>query len=504
MGADFGLAGKGGGPLMTKQPVEARAVRATPGRSLGLRLDALLRTTTFRLALVQAGVVLAFVVALLVYVYVATAGQLTRDAAEAANQEYAALERAYAEGGIRRLNQEVVERAARQGPFLYMLADANGEVVTGDFGRLPLTPGEADQRVDFPFERMAGDKIERGRALGRVGRLLGGPILLVARDLGDTAAIVQRITRVLYTVAVLGIALSVASGLLASGQAARRAEALSITARDVMAGDLSRRAPVRGGGDEFDTLAEDMNAMLERIERLVHTTRTAGDAIAHDLRSPLTRFKQRLETALEAPPDRGADRVALEKAVEEADRLLGMFAAVLKLARVESAVNWRFEQVDVTAVARELADFYEPAAEEVGLSFKADIADGLVLKGEESLITQAMSNLVENAMKYISPGGRIELRARRGGEHFIRLSVMDDGPGVPFEERERVTERFVRLESARSSQGVGLGLALVSAVARLHRGRLELNDGLGSADHPGLDATLVLPTGDAEKSSRYG
>ncbi|MET0181488.1 MAG: HAMP domain-containing sensor histidine kinase [Caulobacterales bacterium] len=488
---------------MSRPLSDPRAASAASGSGIGLRLGTLLRTTTFRLGLVQAGVVLAFVVALLGYVYFATAGQLTRDAAVAADQEYAALERAYAEGGIRRLNQEVVERAARQGPFLYMLADANGEIVTGDFRRLPVTPGEAEQRIDFPFERVVGDQVERGRALGRVGRLLGGPILLVARDLGDTAIIVQRITRVLYTVAVLGVALSVASGLLASGQAARRAQALSHTARDVMAGDLSRRAPVRGAGDEFDTLAEDMNAMLDRIERLIQTTRTAGDAIAHDLRSPLTRFKQKLETALEAPPERGADRQALEKAVEEADRILDMFAAVLKLARVESAVNWRLEPVNLTAVARELAEFYEPAAEEIGLSFKADIADDLVLAGEEGLLTQALSNLVENAMKYIPPGGRIELRARRGGEHFIRLSVLDDGPGVPFEERERVTGRFVRLESARSSQGVGLGLALVSAVARLHRGQLELNDGLGDAGNPGLDATLVLPTSDGGVSSRH-
>src|SRR5262249_55932538 len=147
------------------------------------------------------------------------------------------------------------------------------------------------------------------------------------------------------------------------GQAARRAESLSRTARDVMGGDLSSRAPVRGAGDEFDVLAEDMNAMLDRIERLVHTTRTAGDAIAHDLRSPLTRFRQRLESALEQPPETEADRNALRKAVEEADRILDMFAAVLKLARVESAGNWRFVNVDVSEMARELVEFYEPAAE---------------------------------------------------------------------------------------------------------------------------------------------
>src|SRR5262249_34926874 len=201
------------------------------------RLDALLRTTTFRLALVQAGVVLSFVVALLIYVYIATAGQLLSDADTAANQEYASLERAYSEGGMRRLNQEVVERAARQGPMLYALANSDGQVVTGDFPQLPVRPSAQPRNVDIDFDRPE-DHV-RGRARARIGRLLGGPILLVARDLGDSAVIAGRITRVLWTVAIAGLVFSMVVGLLASWQAARRAEALSTTARDVMGGDLS-------------------------------------------------------------------------------------------------------------------------------------------------------------------------------------------------------------------------------------------------------------------------
>ncbi len=470
--------------------------------SLRPRIEALLRTTTFRVAIVQAGVVLAFVVALLAYVYFATAGQLTRDAADAADQEYALLERAYAEGGVRRLNQEVVERAARQSAFIYVVANANGEVTAGAFDSLPAIPGETSQRIDFTFPRDQGagdaDKDgagQRTRAVGRVGRLLGGPILLVARDLGENAAIANRITRVLLTVAILGVVLSVVSGLLASGQAARRAEALSNTARDVMAGDLTRRAPLSGGGDEFDALAEDLNAMLDRIERLLHTTRTAGDAIAHDLRSPLTRFRQRLESALEAPPDTDADREALRKAVEETDRILDMFQAILKLSRVEAASDWRFESFDLAQTLRELVDFYEPAAEEAGLSFHAEIPTKLDMRGDPGLVAHAVSNLIENALKYTPAGGRVAVRARAGGD-VLRVSVLDDGPGVPFEDRERVTERFVRLESARSTQGVGLGLSLVSAVARLHKGRLELGDGLGIGEAPGLAATLVVSRSD--------
>jgi signal transduction histidine kinase len=459
------------------------------------RLDALLRTTTFRLALVQAGVVLLFVGVMLAYVYFSTVGQLISDSDALADQEYSTLERAYAEGGMRRLNQEVVERAALQGPFLYVLAESNGAVVTGDFQQLPVTPSETPQRVDFSFELPDGSGgTTRGRASGRIGRLINGPILLVARDLGDSAVIAGRITRVLWTVAIVGIIVSIVSGLLAATQAARRAESLSTTAREVMAGDLTRRAPVRGAGDEFDELAQALNAMLDRIEQLMHTTRTAGDAIAHDLRSPLTRFRQKLESALDKPADTEADREALKKALDEADNLFNMFAAVLKLSRVEEASNWRLARVDVTEILRELLEFYEPAAEDEGLSFWGEVQDNLVLQGDHGLFTQAVSNLIENALKYTPPGGRVEVRAVRRPDARIEIAVSDNGPGVPAGDRDRVQERFVRLESARSTAGVGLGLSLVGAVARLHRGGLHLRDGLDNAQGgKGLTAALVLP-----------
>ncbi|MGE0595436.1 MAG: ATP-binding protein [Hyphomonadaceae bacterium] len=462
------------------------------------QLGALLRTTTFRLALVQAGLMLAFVVALLLYIYVATAGQLIRDSDALADQEFEALESAYAEGGIRRLNQEVVERAAREGAMLYVLAETDGAVITGDFRELPEMPGDTPIRIDFNFERPnTAEGAVRGRARGQVGRLLNGPILLVARDLGDNAIIARRITNALWTVAVLGFAFSVAGGLLAAWQAARRVGALSETARDVMAGDLSTRAPVRGAGDEFDVLAEDLNKMLARIEQLVHTTRTAGDAIAHDLRSPLTRFRAKLESALDASPNVEADREALRKALIEADRLLDTFQAVLKLARVESAGNWRFERVDVTSIVQELVDFYQPAAEEIGLTFHGHVAPALAVRGDAGLVTQALSNLIENALKYTPSGGSIEVRAVRRPDARVEMVVSDDGPGVPLEERDRVLERFVRLESARTTPGVGLGLSLVSAVARLHQGGLHLRDGIGGR---GLGAALVLPSYDQARA----
>jgi hypothetical protein len=461
-----------------------------------MRFDlALLRTTTFRLALAQAGVVLGFVVLILVFVYFATVGQLNRDSDALADQEFAALERAYGEGGIRRLNQEVVERAALQGPFLYVLAEGDGRIVSGDFERFPVPlPGESSERVDFGFELPSGGETRRGRARGQVGRLLNGPILLVARDLGDGALIAGRITRALWTVAAVGLLFSVASGLIGAWLASRRVEELTNTTRDVMAGDLSRRAPVRGEGDEFDALAVAINAMLDRIERLMLSTRTAGDAIAHDLRTPLTRFRHRLESALDEPPDSQADREALRKALEEADRLLDMFSAILRLARVESNAEWRLDVVDATEILRELVEFYEPAAEEQGRSFHGEVGDGLRLRGDAGLFTQAVSNLIENALKYTREGGHVEVRAVHRPDGRIEVVVADDGPGIAPAERERALERFVRLDSSRTTPGAGLGLSLVAAVARLHRGGLHLRDGIGGReDQRGLGAALVIP-----------
>jgi signal transduction histidine kinase len=455
----------------------------------------LLRTTTFRLALAQAGVVLVFVIALLAYVYFATVGQLNADSDLLADQEYAALDRAYGEGGMRRLNQEVVERAARQGPLLYVLAESNGAVITGDFQQLPQLPTGAAERVDFSFERVDEDgNAIRGRARGQVGRLLNGPILLVARDLGDSALISGRITSALWTVALFGVLLSIASGLIGSWLASRRVEALAATAHEVMGGDITSRAPVRGENDEFDTLAIAINAMLDRLQHLMQVSRTAGDAIAHDLRSPLTRFRQKLEAALENPPDVEADREALRVALEEADSVLDTFAAVLRLARVEGNVTWRFERVNATGILRELVDFYEPAAEDVQRTLKGEVEDGLYIFGEPGLFTQAVSNLIENALKYTYENGRVEVRAIRRPDGRIEIAVSDDGPGIAPQDRDRVLDRFVRLESARSTPGAGLGLSLVAAVARLHKGDLHLRDGLGEqGERKGLGAVIVLP-----------
>lgn len=460
----------------------------------GFKVRDLIRTTTFRLAMAQAAVFIVFAFALLSTVYLTTAGQLTRDAELSADEEFEGLRQLYAEGGLSRLNEAVIQRLGAASGAIYVLADANGAVISGHFDALPATPESDSERIVFQFERREGDgSITRRNARGRIGRLLNGPVLLVARDMGDAAAVVNRVTSAVWTGAALGLALSLLAGVIASRQAARRAEALSRTARDVMAGDLARRAPTWGAGDEFDSLASDINAMLARIERLVQASRTAGDSIAHDLRTPLTRMRQRMEEALARAPNAERDREALRKALEESDHLLTAFNAILRLARVQSAAGWTFKAVDLSGTLTDLAEFYEPAAEEAGVRFKAAIPQGLIVTGDGTLLAQALSNLIENALKYTPAGGLVEVAARRLASGEIEAAVRDSGPGVAPEDRERVTERFVRLEAARTTAGAGLGLSLVSAVAELHKGAFTLSDGVGGPHGPGLTAALRLP-----------
>jgi signal transduction histidine kinase len=380
--------------------------------------------------------------------------------------------------------------------MLYVLIDTSGQPLHHDIdlAQVPALVGEEPQHADLNFTRadQQGAGAE-GQGRGRIGRLLGGPVLLVLSDLGGAARVYRRITDALFFVALLGVGAAIVVGLIASHIATRRVEVLSFTAREVREGDLTRRVPAREGGDEFDDLARDINGMLDEIDRLMNATRTAGDSIAHDLRSPLTRLRHDLEAAIDAERGSDAERVALRKAVDEADKLLDMFHAVLKVSRIESVANWRFDWMDVSKIVSELVEFYEPVAEEAGLQLTNFVAPGLSMRGEPQLITQALANLIENAVKYTPGGGRVEIRAAFRADGRLEIAVLDNGPGVPKEDRDRVTQRFVRLESSRSTPGSGLGLSLVAAVARLHKGVLSLGDGLGAEACPGLRAALVLP-----------
>lgn len=458
------------------------------------RLPALFRTTTFRLALVHAALFIVFSLALLIYLFSATAGRLEREAEDELNSEVQALSAAFARGGFARLNQSVIERSSARGPFFYLLTRSDGEKVSGDFDMLPAKPpekGPAD--VSFQYEaRNIDGEVQRKEAEGRILRFQDGGILMVAYDSGARGEMVGRITDVVWTSAIAGLFLSLLGGVIVSRSASRRVEALAKTTEDVMAGDLSRRAPVFGSGDEFDRLAERLNAMLAKLERLMIASRHTGDAIAHDLRSPLSRLRNRLETSLTQPAQNADWEGTIEQSIVEVDRVLDTFNAILRLSRVQGGQSGVVDKLDAADVLNELAELYEPVCEDACRSFEHDIKSNLFIRADRSLIAQAMANLLDNAVKYTLSGGNIRLTGRKMRSGEIELAVTDNGPGVPETDREKVIERFFRLEQARTEPGSGLGLSLASAVAEMHQGRLVLQNGEAGPNGPGLKVSLIL------------
>ena len=338
----------------------------------------------------------------------------------------------------------------------------------------------------------------RRPARGLQVRLANGQSLFVGADIGEAKSYVVNIVRALWGAGALVLLLGMIGGLIISRDVSRQMGNLIDVVAKVRAGDLTVRAVTRGTHDEYDDLAEGLNEMLDRLERSMDNLRHAGDAIAHDLRSPLTRLRARLETAsIDADSGRGDSRQALDQALEDVDGVLSTFNAVLAIARLEAAEDPPHPiDFDAAGLAADMAELYGPLSEDSGLEFEAELSPGLVVRGARQFVAQALSNILDNAVKYTPAGGAICLRARRRSSGEVELSVTDTGPGVPAADRERMVQRFVRLENSRNAVGSGLGLSLVQAVAQAHGGRLEIAEGPGALDGfgPGLRVALVLPS----------
>jgi signal transduction histidine kinase len=465
-----------------------------------MRLPRLFRTTPFRLTLLFLALFAAAASAFLGYIYVATAGEVNRRAQAEISREFESLEAAYRQGGVDALNQTIVERATGEKPFLYFLADKSGKRISGSIEESPVSnfTGDGPTWASFKITETDLDGAEvKAAAKGVQQRLEHGEILFVGADVDASEAYVRKIVRALWGAGALVILLGMAGGVLISRNVSRSMQGLVDVVNDVRAGDLHARAKIRGARDEYDELAEGLNDMLDRIERLMGGLRHAGDAIAHDLRSPLTRLRARMEVALiDAENGKGDPVAALETALADADGVLKTFNAVLAIARLQAAGSAPDQKsFDASELASDMAELYELSCEDKGLDFKAEIVPALSIKGNREFLAQALANILDNAIKYTPEGGAIMLRARRTSSGELEFSVTDTGPGVPESDRARVIQRFVRLENSRSEPGAGLGLSLVQAVAASHGGRLELAEGPGEYKGmgPGLRVALVLP-----------
>lgn len=461
-------------------------------------LGKLFRTTTFKLTLVYLTVFALFAAFLLGYFALNTRRLIDEQITETVNAEITGLSEQYRIGGIRRLVVVIDARARRPGSSLYLVTTFNGDALAGNV--TALAPGILDspgwtetvyRRLDEP----EGAKRPEHEALVRVFKLPGGFRLLVGRDLEER----ERLFRIVliagrWSVAIV-LVLGLAGGLFVSRRVLRRVDAMTETTKTIMEGDLGERLPVAGTNDEIDRLAENLNQMLDRIESLMHGLKEVSDNIAHDLKTPLTRLRNRAEQALRTAADDDAYRNALEATIEESDALITTFNALLMIAQAESGqARENMKEFDAAEIAHDVGELYEPLADESGLALKVEAATPAPVKGNRELVSQALANLVDNAIKYAQPAAdgtpaEILVSAVNSGDQVL-LIVADHGPGIPEAERSRVIERFVRLEQSRSKPGSGLGLSLAAAVARLHGGELTLAD-----NQPGLKTVIALPRG---------
>ena len=451
----------------------------------------ILKTSTFRLAAIYLLVFALSVGAILGYVFWNTAGLLERQTDATIRAEVQALADQYRLLGLRGIAETIERRSAERGGGVYLLADSSGKRVAGNLESVPLQVIDDTGWIDFPLDIKVGDSMQRRSARAFHADLTDDYELIVGRDVQELRLFGAIIRRTLYWALGIALVLGLGGSLLTSRNFLRRVDAITDASRTIMGGDFSSRMPIAGSGDELDRLARSLNEMLDQIERLMTGMKEVSSNVAHDLKTPLTRLRARVESALRSN-SKAEYREALDKTIEESDRLLQTFNSLLSIARAEAGQSREMLQaIDAHDIVADVAELYEPIAEEAGGTLTVAAAPGLNVLVDRQLLSQALSNLVDNALKYgvteENPKPRISLEGKLENNSVVIL-VGDRGSGIPAEDRARVLNRFVRLDSSRSKPGNGLGLSLVAGVMKLHGGTLVIED-----NEPGLRAKLVLP-----------
>ena len=453
-------------------------------------LGKLFRTKAFKLSLaflvlfsVGAGLVLASVGARVKEV-------LDEQIQQTVDAEIRALSEQYTQGGIRQLTDAVERRLRAPGGSLYLLTTQSGDVIAGNIDPPRYVPVEKDELVETIYQRRGEPEIAPHPALLRLFLIPGGFRLLIGHDIEDHRVLRDILRNALGVSLFWLVLVGVFGGLFVSYRMIERVDIMSASARRIMAGDMNERLAVSGSGDELDRLAENFNAMLARISELMAGLREVSDNIAHDLKTPLTRMRNRAEAALRQADDPKKQKEALAAIIDESDDLIAVFNALLMIARAEAGYSTdNLVACDAGVVVGDMAEMYEPVAEEQGMTLALETEPGLMVTGNRELLGQAVVNLIDNALKYgrCERDPHVDVSARRAGDR-IEITVADHGPGVSAADRERLTGRFVRLENSRTLPGSGLGLSMAAAIARLHHGVLRIED-----NAPGLRVTLSLP-----------
>jgi signal transduction histidine kinase len=444
------------------------------------------RSTGWRFALVFAVLLLISTAGISWFVWWATAGLINRQTEEAIQADAEGFSDAWRRGGVPALIGLIEERLAQnvEDDALYLLVDARGRRISGNLERWPTEINRTDMFVELFVNKAGVTTLARAHGY----QLPSGFRLMIGRDVAVRARL-----NVLLTDALIWTLAIVAGVALLGGRIVRNLflasiANVSVTASAIAMGDLTRRVRRSGRGDELDQLADVINDMLDRISRLMDGVRQVSNAIAHDLRTPIARARSRLEEASLRAKTPDELHAAIDRAVADLDGVASIFQALLRISEIEAGSRRSsFAALDAGPPLRDVAELYEAIAEERGVTLALRLTGPLPLFGDRALVQQAVANLVDNALKFAPAGSTVTLDGAREGDG-VRICVVDQGPGIPAEERGRAVERFYRGEAARSTPGSGLGLALVSAVAQLHGGLLRLEDAA-----PGLRATLTFP-----------
>ena len=457
-------------------------------------LGKLFRTTAFKLSMAYLVIFVLFASAILGYVAFNMRRLLDEQVSLTIEEDVKGLVTQFNSGGLRRLVAQIERRASQPGSSLYLVTTPTGETLAGNISGIDQEGLLDAGRYQLFYRVLEDGDVKPHRALVDTIVLPGGFRLLVGRDLSETDRFRGVIRSAIGWSILLVLVMAVAGGVFVARRVLGRIDAMTATTRSIMAGDFSGRLAVSGTNDELDRLAQNLNAMLDRIAELMAGLREVSDNIAHDLKTPLTRLRNSAEEALRTATDTEEYRLTLENVIDEADQLIRTFNALLMIARAESGnATEGMAAFDAADVARDVAELYEPLAEEAHVTMHVTLPEKLPLYGSRELIGQALANLLDNAIKYaardesVPENAEISIGAVATGTG-IELSVSDNGPGIPEADRARVVERFVRLEGSRSRPGSGLGLSLASAVARLHGGTLRLED-----HAPGLRVVLAIP-----------
>jgi signal transduction histidine kinase len=433
----------------------------------------------------------AIVVGLIVFVYTSTTSYVLDRSDRTIDRDRGVLLAAYATGGRDELVEAINKRVslyAERG--IYLLADAAFAPLAGNRKEWPTALSGKDGRANFGAVESDAATADRTVVRAAFDTLPDGSHLLVGRDVTDLTRFLQKIYLALALVLALISVLAISAAITITRRTVSRIETINATSRGIMQSGLGERVPLCGSHDEWDQLAENLNSMLNRIEVLVGEVKQATDNVAHDLRTPLTRTRGRLESACSRPRDARSDQLLIGDTMADLDDVLQMFSALTRISQIETTTRTSgFRPVDLVEIGQAVADLYDAAAEEKNVDLEVIGQEPVLISGDRDLLFDAVANLVDNAIKHGRDAGKVVVRLDRYDNCAV-ISVTDNGPGIPIYEHQHVFRRFYRLERSRCTPGNGLGLSLVAAVARLHDARIRLTD-----NAPGLRVEMQLPAG---------